>query len=287
MSQEALKALGATWPAVAVAALCMIIAWRPWRCNDGLWGGSWGSVAALGLGFIASFVAMNGWPGYPTPQRWQRLVFIGAAATAAGLVAALMQPRGAWRIGLGLAACASAARLIDPPPAFANTGIWKAALGIGSGVLWLGLEPLAERRRGASMPLAMCTVFGGVSVILLESRLANFSLLAAAVSSAAGMAMVVAWLNPRVSLAHGAVHVGVALLASLVLTSWFYRDAGVGSASFILVAAAPLALWIGEAPLIARWRPWKTTVLRAAAVGLLVAIGVALAIRPETNPMEY
>lgn len=141
---------------------------------------------------------------------------------------------------------------------------------------WLNLEWLAQRRPGPSLPLTLWLIFGGLSMVILYSPSANFSLMAASLSAAMGASFIIALLNPRLNLSHGAMHVLATLLAGLLVVGLIYNQVA-PIVSFGLIALAPAMLWIGEAPAVTRLRPWQAVMTRVALAAIPVFIAVLLA----------
>jgi hypothetical protein len=289
------QALGATIPPFVTAAIVMLLSWRPWR----RWrrGGSgsaavpgaagagapWAVALALGLGAIAGFVAVAGWPGVPPRERWQWLLFINAAATAAGALSAALARR-PWARWLALAMTAiAAAGMLQPVgtrAAVAPAWVWKAGAAVLIALAGLAMEPIARRRAGASVPLALAIAFAGASALILQAANATMSLIAAGSAAACGAVVAIAWWNPAVSIARGGELVAAANLMTTLVIAWFYaRDASLGAA-FVMLAASPLVLWLGELRCITRRRAIVGAILRPALVAVAVATALAMALRP-------
>lgn len=277
-----MQAVMALLPPALIAGVVMLLAWRPWKRGAPLLRGEWGSALAIGSGFICGFLIQTGWAALHLKQRWHWLLPMIAAATALATIAALWRPRG-WMKWLPPAATAiCAAAMLHPIAAAGSPMLWKLSLAVVILLYCAVLVPLAQRRAGASLPLAFSLVFAGLSAILLQGRMATFSLIAAAVATTLAAITIIAWLNPRVSLANGAVIVLAPILAAMIATGWFYREAGsVLALSFVLLAVAPLFLWLGEIAALCRLKPWIGAAIRAAIVLVPVALAAALAIMTE------
>jgi hypothetical protein len=274
-------------PAALLAAVIMLIAWRPWRRDVSaqgaksaiMGGGYWAGPLACALGFLCSAVTLNnGWPGHPPRERWQWLFYMAIVALIIGVVAALWQPRGWIRLAIGAALGGSVGFLLHVPPSFAeHQTSWRYVLGGGTFLTWLSLDTISLRRPGASIPLALWVVFTGLSVILLESRWALLALMDASVAATLGAIVLTAWLNPRVTLAHGAGHVLATLLSAILVLGWLYNRGDVPAVCYGLMAASPLMLWLAELRFITNLKAWQAAAIRFGTVSAPVAMAIGMA----------
>lgn len=283
MSQEAQLAFHALWPAVAVSGAAMVAAWRPWRrggSERARQHGHWGAALACGLGFIASFLVLTrGWRGWPPPERWQWLLPMAVGATAIGLLAGVWRPRGGLRYLPAVALAVVAAVLLHPPLIYQPVLAWKAGLAGMVLLTFVCLEPLADRRVGASLPLSLAIVFAGGSQVIVQSRFAALGFAAAAASATWATCLAIALFNRRVSFAHGGIHVAAVLLPALMMIGWFYNIGEVGLVSSVLVCGAPMLLWLGELGFVRSLKSWQGVLVRAMVVAVPIAIAVGLAMR--------
>jgi len=297
MLDQARMAWGALWPAFVMAGTVMLIAWWPWgskRHDTGTfrrWRLSAGAPACGGA-FIISFLIISGWGAVHLRERFQWLLPMAAVATALGLTASALP----WRNSqdskdivtrhfldssnlVGAALAIAATIMLHPPPLVAHPMIWKFALGGLVFTSWVNLEWLAQRRSGASLPLALWLIFGGLSMVFLHSALANFSLMAASLSAVMGAILIVALLNTQLNLSHGAMYVLAMLLAALLVIGLLYKPRP--SVCYGLIAIAPAMLWLGEISAVNRLKSWHAVIVRMVLVAIPVAIAVAVTMQIE------
>ena len=70
----------------------LIVAWRPWRREGSLGGGTWGGAVGFGVGFMIAFVAVAGRPELVPVDVTGWLFHAAAVAMVLGLLEA-MAPR--------------------------------------------------------------------------------------------------------------------------------------------------------------------------------------------------
>ena len=278
MSQEAQQALKVIGPAMVIAAATLSIAWQPWQRQPRIEHGYWGGAVALGLGFIAAFYFVAGTRGFQLQDRWHWLWMIANAAMALGVIASAVRANSLMRMLAGTVLAIATAVLFQPPLSAANTTVWKAGLGAAVFVLWLLGESLALRKAGALMPMTLVIVFAGLSIVLLQTRQAGYSLLAASLSSMCGAAMMIAALNPRFTFANGGMHVISAMLPALCFLGWLYNSTDVPAWPFAILLVSPLAHWIAELPALARMKSWQRASVCVVVTTIFVSIAVAWAV---------
>jgi len=271
----------AVLPAFAIAAAIMLIAWWP-RHRKATAGANprWAAPIALGLGFLIAFTIVAGQRGWMLAERWHWLAPIVMAATVLGVIAGLMCQRAApqW-ICAALAAVATAG-LLHVPPGASHPLMWKLATGGLMFGAWICAETLAARRPGVSTPIAWSMIFAGLSIVLLESRLANFSLLAGSVAAMLGGIAVVALINRTVTLSRGGAIIIATFLSALSIQGLLYRaEDAVQWPCYVPIIAAPWSMWIAEIPAFKRMRPWQLVALRIALVVLTVGAAAAVAMK--------
>lgn len=270
-----------------VADVALLAAWRPWRRYAPVAGGYWGGAIALGASYAVGHVWLHSrWPPFPPAERKDWLVYLALAATGLGLLDSLLM-RPAWSRWGKRAILAGAAvwlllrtKFANPEDAWAQHPLEGAAclacLAAAMLALWGNLEALAERLPGATMPLVLLQVAVGTAGILGLYHSLSLAQLAGAVAAALGASVLVAWWNPALSLARGAVPVVTTLLSGLWIVGYVGLDEP-PPACFALLAAAPAAAWIGEWRVVWERAPWLATLVRAAAVAVPVSAAVALA----------
>lgn len=242
---------------LAIALLCMTIAWRPWRRRgrESI-RGSWGGALGIGAGYLVGHVAINRWPSLPPagPTDW---LFVFAAA---GLAIGLIESIGgrAWvRASLRLVLCAGVSWFMLSP-AFRQSqpagvvAAWAAGQAASIFLIWTLLERLAQRRTGPSIPLALSLLMAAAGVFFLKTSSGKLAQLAGVLSAALGGASLAAMSAPLISVSRGMLAVAVPLYAALILYVWQYPQP---LATPVILAAAPLLLWAAE------WRESVTAVI--------------------------
>jgi len=294
MFEQVLKSVAV--PAIVAAAI-LIAGWRPWRRLRGLDAherGQWSTATAFALAFLVSFVSRK-WPSWsaeggaglmqasidalrPASRRdW--IVYLALAAGGIGLLAALVR-RPAWLIGaIGPLTAAATWLLIRPiaNPTYALGG--GAALCGITLLLWFLLEPLARRRAGPSLPLAMVPLFAAISGIIALTGGVGMSvaMTAGAMAAVCGMAAIIAWLNPRFTFARGATPLLAAVPAAIGWLQAWYAPGTTAWYVFTLPLAAIPLLWLGELPVVTRRPPWVGGLVRIVLAVIPGAAAVLLA----------
>jgi hypothetical protein len=180
-------------------------------------------------------------------------------------------------------------------PVVGRDPLWvKAMPGAGTLALAMGLEPLALRRTGGLLAVALLLATGTSAAIVLVSGFMKLAVPCAAGAVALGVCAVAALRRP-LPLGGGALAVACPLLAVVPLVAWLYmRSAGgaVPALSFVLPPAAPLLCWL-EAWISSR-RNDRGRMSRLAGpagvalVALACAAAVAIALRasPQRSSSE-
>lgn len=247
---------------------------------------------AIGVGFAISFRLQEGLPDIPPVQRWHWLVLIASGAAVVGVLHGLWANRLPGRLVTGLMLAAVTGLMLQPLPAFDPSWVWKAAVAMAVFMLWFSNITLAERNPGQLMPLVMMLAFTAASIVLIAGvSSAKFGVLAGSLACMSGFIMAIGLLTRKHASIGGSLTVLSTLLPAWMVTGHFYDAAGdVPLASFILIAVAPMALWIGEIPVLSRGKQWRRYLLGLSAVALLLAIAIALMVvnlPPPLEPYDY
>lgn len=259
----------------SIAAVVMVVGWRPWRRSTPVRNGHWSVPIAFGIGFIVSFFIEDGLPRWPF-DRYQWIGPLAAGAAAAGFAHALT-PRRWWSVVLIAVATAVLSGALIAPPGWTTIA---ARIGLALIVLAsvLLLEPLAARRPGPLIPFVLIISFTTTSILFFESGFAKLSIVCGAMSGISTASFLLALLNRNFTLARGgAVWIG-ALLPALLLIGHAYDQAELPLVCFVLPLAAPLTLWLAEIRRFKRWGPTRAALV-ATVVALLcnaAALGIAL-----------
>lgn len=233
---------------LCIAIICMVIAWRPWqRDRRESVRGWWGGTLGIGLGYLVGHVTINKWPSLPPAQATDYLFFIAVAAIVVGLTESFRLPVLArWGFRAALSLGVSWFMISSGYKSGHSGGVvaaWTVGQAAGMFLIWSLTERLAERRPGPSIPLAFSLLIAVASVFFLKGSSAKLAQLAGVLSAALGGASLVAMSVKRVSVARGMMAVVIPLYGALILYSWQY-DKPFGTP--VILAAAPLALWIAE-----------------------------------------
>ena len=247
------------WPVLipgSFATLLLLLAWRPWQRGPEAERGAsaaWAMPVALGLGVTVAFVSQE-WPvQWPPPQAWQDFLPLGLAAMAAGLLAsAVRSPVGATVVGA--AAVAAVAGWLMELPTISDQRS-RLILAGAIAVLAVVHEALGSRRPGMVTPAAWWMTFTALSIAGLKSGNAKFSLIAAGVSAVCGGAVVVGLVQPYFRMTRGAMATITGISMVMLAANWIYLgEETLGPIPWVLIAAIPLAAWLGELPIFSTLR---------------------------------
>jgi hypothetical protein len=250
-----------------------------------------GAVAAIGVALayaLGHCASLGEWPAVPPRQATHALAW---SAIAAGLAAALAFARSVprWTAAALLAAAGGGAAWLTLRNVLAR---WSAgasasllvacALAIGLG--GLALERWGDRRRGASLPLALWIAATALALAQLISGSAVFAQFGGSLAAVAGAMVVLAWLAPSASLSGGAVAVFTAVLALHGVAGVLLSDLPVASA--LLAFASPSAALAVDRGAVGSLAGWRGVAARAAAcaVPAAAALAVAWVSRPPPSP---
>ena len=282
--------VGVVLPVIVCAAV-LIGAWRPWRPDAPIGGRQWAGAVALGLAFVPAFLAVERWPGVPPPVTWHWLAWLVPVAAIAGIADALVR----WPTPLRLLGAVTLAAVCGRALVgewVVHAWPWRAVTAAVIAAVAVSVNTAAERRPGALVPLSLCVAALGASVVLIGSGSAKLAQLAGALSACLGVAVVLAWWRPTVSLSRGGVAVVAVLLPGLVLSGYFSSYSEIPPWVYVLAAVAPACVWPATLIRLERFRAWQATAIRVAVTSLPVAITVTVAvlalIRRETDsPYAY
>lgn len=237
----------------------------------------WGGPVASGLAFVSTFAVLQGPRHVLAPASailW--LFYIGLGFTLLGVIDALFRlPQVIRGTVVFVAAGAAAALLLRFN--FANQtwdalhgAVWLGGIAAVAVIWWASFEQAAT---GGAItgPLAM-GAFSGVSgliVALLVEQTTGQALGAMAIAFIVAIALV-AW-SRRASVERGTAMVLAGVGACALAGEYFISSLPIQY--ILLIAVAPLTLWIGRIPAIRRRRPWLRVVIQM--VVLLIPLGIA------------
>ncbi len=232
---------------------------RPWRVT-----------AAVALPVVVAFLVVNGgWPG----DKWQDLMWLPVA----GLLIAVIPRAGPLRSVL----VAGVGTWIVWPIVRSDPILVRVLPGLGALGLMLSLEPLAKRRPGPSMPIAVGLAFGGAAAVILISGHLNLAVSVAAAGFALAGVGAASIARRDISMANGPLLAALPLLAVAMVVRYSYmivETSEVPTVALLLPPLAPLLRWVGEVPPLTRMKGRKAGVLRVAAVLAVSVVAVGLAI---------
>lgn len=273
-------------PPLIIAAVFLLIGWRPWRKTRGT-PAHWASAFALALAYAAtdSLVAAR-WPGFPPTEshRWLPYLALIAAAVSAISPSILIPSRGSarWPIYLLCALCFALLLRHDlATPATRLGALLRLFLyTIAATIIQPGIagasapgtpfppQPHASRAASIRIPLTLLIAATGAAVAFVQAHSAFFAQMAGAIAAVMGVFLLLALWKPALDISRGMSAVFAILLVGLVLCLHTTSL----SALCVLAAAASPAL--ATTPIAGRLRPWQTTLLCAAAAAGCTLVAV-------------
>jgi hypothetical protein len=254
MSFEQRIGLGLGLP-VLIGAISVLIGRLVGRKSKVPSAGAWCTVLGLGLAYLAGHLAITPRPVFPPVESRDWMLWIVLAATALGLIEALARlPRiVVWMLRAGVVAFLLWETFGLVRESWGTRLFVLLSLLIGGLILlcWWSLDALASRTRGSALPVAFAVYAFGIGVTLFLSRYALFAVVAITFAAAFLGAGLTAIRCSRCPLAHGSIAVVIAVTAGLILNGYFFAEMPPTTA--ILLAIAPLAIWIARVPRLGRW----------------------------------
>ncbi len=246
---------------MALCAVVLAAAWRPWRAESADGAGRWAGALGFGAAFLAAGHATGTYEPLPPLESWPWIVYLAGAAAMIGAADSMgWLGRARWPV---LAALAGGSALFLA--GMWVPGYWGWRAGLTAIILALvAVLGTVRDRRGAAVPFALCLAFSGASVIVLLAENLKLAILAGALAASLGAATALAWWRPRLRPLAGAMPLLAVTLPGLLLSARFLTYSAGPDWSYLLAAAAP-------AGLLAARRP----ALRIAAVAAAVAIALA------------
>lgn len=246
---------------------------RPWGHAMGN-ADRWAGANALAAGFAAAYLVVRDWSvTIPPRQPWEWLAYLVVAAAIALGYGVTVGGRGtsawvAWVLAAGLSAYLIVGTRVDQ---FWAWRIVTAAMMVAS---MSALDRMQDRTGSAVFPLVLALAAAAACIVLVESRQETLAQLAAALAACLGVAALLGWWRPAVTLGSGGVLVIGLLLPGLVMSGYF-AGTRIPAWCFILAALAPAGSWLTEMPLARQFAARRPQVVRVGAI--LVMAGVAAA----------
>ena len=285
--------LGFVLPAI-VSCSCW---WLISSIRPGPQGKVWAGAAGSACGFFAGFAWFESAQLFPSTY-WHWLPWLGLLTLLGPIESTVARSFGiqrAWLLWLSVAV-ASAWMLVPTWPDLSPARGWYVAIfAAGVWFLSISLKPLSRRAAGHALLPSMCVSTLAGAGLLATTFSLRFGMLAAVAASA----LTGVWLasqrdvftrgtscpadcgNPTAGGTHlfyAVVFGGLMLVGELA--------AVVPSLCFVLLLAAPLALWPGELPVGARRTGRSARIIRMIAVLLPIITAVLLAIFVERQALS-
>jgi hypothetical protein len=214
------------------------------------------ALAATILGFFE-----GAWPS-PAWARWENRILFSVAT-----LGVMLGPAAAITETLGTR----------------ETNLWLLGLGAGILISWVSLDAIAARITGVALAVPLLVATGGASAVLVLAHSIVLGQLGGGLAAVLGAAWLVSWWGSPLNLARGGVTVLVLVVAALVLEGHIYANLPASGA--VLIAAAPLTLWVTRIGFIRRRAPWVVALVGAIAV--LIPLGVAAGRLLATSEPSY
>lgn len=266
MSQEFLL-----WGIGLPVLLCtgvLLAAFRPWG-HAAASADAWAGANALAAGFAAAYLVMRDWNVViPPRQAWEWLAYlVVAAAVALGYgVTVGGRRKSAW-VAWVLAAGLSAYLIVDTR--VEQFWAWRIVLAAMMVASISALDRMQEHTAGALFTLMLGLIAAASCLVLAESRRVPLAQLTGALAACLGVAAVLGWWRPSVTLGSGGVLVAGLLLPGLVMSGYF-SGKRLEAWCFVLAALAPATYWLTELPFAQQFVARSP---RAVRVGAVLAVG--------------
>ena len=280
---------GILLPGLASAA-AWGVGWRLWRrAAEPIAGGEWSGAPAVALACVTGFLALYGWPRFPPTIAEDWLPYV---AVVGGVVGAAAIRSRRLRVALWVVMSAVALGLVLGSQrsswSAAESIAWSVALLAAAIAVLATVDLIASRRPGPALPLTLWIWCSGLAATLALTGCAKYGQFVGFPAAALGSATIAALWKPGFSLAKGAPAVLVPWNVALIACGYFYAYLPAGHA--ILMAVAPMTLWIGETGWVTRLGRRGAAAARIAGVAIPVAAAVAIAawphLFPPSNPWE-
>lgn len=274
-------AFGIVLPAV-VGGVFWGFGGRVWRRGKGHppMGEGWGAPA-VALSCVAGALALLGWPGFPPKVAEGWLPFLAVAGLGAGPAVSRFPPLRPLRFALQALAVGL---VLGRPRALWSTGeaiAWHGAAFAGAAGVHAAIDAVAARRPGPATAFALWLWCSALAGSLAMTGSLKYGQLAGLPAATLGAAVVVAALQPSLSLGYGATAVLAPWNAALLLCGYFYSELPAGAS--LLLAAAPISMCVADT-LLGAGRPRVAAAARIAALGLPAGIALAIAAWPMLFP---
>lgn len=278
----------------AVSLVAMLLAHIPLRRDRATQ--PWGPALAIAGAFAAAFVGLRGRPPFPPRDAQTWLVYLGAVAVLIA-VAATVTAKSRWRWGVMLASIVLIAatvwfigRMQIPIIGWRDFLMRMAVIAGCMVVWWLLMDRLAARSKGVAVPLVLTLMASVAALALVNAHSLFLGQLAGASAAALGAIALAGFWFRKLSIARGGVLTLTVVLLGVILAGHFFAD--LSMLDLILLAAAPLAAWVGEVKLIkskrARFAARVIAVLLVLTIPLVPALkGLRETMQEQTDSYVY
>jgi hypothetical protein len=156
-----------------------------------------------------------------------------------------------------------------------QTALTIGLIGVIALVLVALLGGLAQREVGRTLGFGLALWAVVTGVVIIESSSITIGAQAVALAAAIFGAWIVTWWVPSPVAAAGVSGIAGTLLLAIVVQGYYLAQLTTFNA--VLLTAAPLAMWIGDVPFIARRPKWVRATVRLLALAAVLAIPATLA----------
>lgn len=240
---------------------------------------AWRMPLALGLAIVIAMQVLHGWP-------WHNVLYAACAGAAGGLLMSFTS-RQVWVRGLLLVVTAAAVNWVMWGSVVIEADRWRWFVpGVGTLLLLGTLEPLAVRRPGPTLPVAIA--LGAGAAILFAGSL-NFGSVLLAVAAGLGGCAISGFTRRPFSIADGTLAVAVPMLVVVPLVGFLdadFTDNALHPVAYLVPSLAPLSLWLFEIPALARRSAWVRVPLSWLLVAILCGAAAWIAYAPEDDSGE-
>lgn len=279
--------LGIALP-IAIAAVVLIVVTVAWR-KISAWRIALGWGLGVGGAFATGYLAVIGTPGSPwVPEDWLLVAALPAAIVVGVLAWTKLPVAVVWGLRLVVSAgvppliCQSYIKQIGDafaPWTAGQAAAWMAGWSAAIFIVWTVVAIHARRHPGRVTPMAMMFVAGCTGMVVLMSDSQSIGQLGLALGAAMLGGVLASLLLPRDKVAAGSIDVAWVVTAGLLIIGRHYAEYEPTHARWVLLATAPLLLWVGALPGVRRWSGWLRGLIGLVAmlIPTAIAVGIALA----------
>jgi hypothetical protein len=238
-----------------------------------------GAAVGLVAGFCAAYFLFSWTVARPTFYRnW--LPYVGIVAGVLGPVALASGVRlgERWAVWLTLGLLAAWFLVLEGKGPFDPARLRAGLIAAGLFLVWcVCMEALARHLPGGMFPALLCLATLCGAAVLFQSGSLKFAQLAGAIAAPLAGCALVARFHRDEALMPGAVPPLGVLLGGLMFIGYNESFSNVPTASYALIPAAPLALWVCAVGPLARWQGMRRLAVQAGVVLVPLAVALVLA----------